>query len=346
MARDSNRIYIVAEMSANHNQDYERAEAIIYSAKEAGADAVKLQTYTPDTMTIDSDRLEFRVSGGTPWDGETLYNLYKRAYMPWEWQPKLKELADSIEIDLFSTAYDRTSVDFLEDMGVPIHKISSYELTDLPLIEYVASKKKPLILSTGMATLSEIKNAVNTARDNGVTDITLLKCVSAYPAPPDEMNLRSIGDLCLQFVALRDVRIDIGLSDHTLGSVVPLIAVAFGISMIEKHFTLSRNEPSPDSSFSMEPDEFNKMIGDIRIAELSLGSRALKITGAEENSKKFRRSLFVVKDMKAGDIFTDNNVKSIRPEYGLSPKYLLYTLGRKATKDIERGTPLDWDLLI
>lgn len=342
-----NHTFIVAEMSANHCQDYAKAEAIVYAAKEADADAVKLQTYTSDTMTIDSDRPEFQIKG-TPWDGDTLYGLYERAHMPWEWQPRLKSLADDIGIELFSTPFDRTAVDFLEKMGVKRYKIASFELVDLPLIKYVASTKKPLILSTGMASLVEIKEAVRVARDNGATDITLLKCVSAYPAPMEDMNLSAIPHLKLQFAywMKKDTKMSVGLSDHTLLNAVAVASVAFGAKMVEKHLTLSRDDESPDSAFSLEPDEFKTMVDDIRIVEKALGDRIIGATESEKNSLMFRRSLFVVQDMKAGDEFTEHNVRSIRPGYGLLPKCLDDILGKKVNCDIQRGTPLDWDLVV
>ena len=338
----SKPVYIVAEMSANHNQDFGSAEEIVYAAEAAGADAVKLQTYTPDTMTIDSDRPEFIIRGGTPWDGQTLYELYSKAYTPWDWQPKLKKVADDIGIELFSTPFDKTAVDFLESMGVARYKIASFELVDLPLIKYVASTKKPLIMSTGMASLAEIREAVSMAKEGGATDITLLHCVSAYPTLPEDMNLRSLPHLFLQFCYFQGAKVSVGLSDHTLGSVVPIVAVALGATVIEKHLTLSRKEQSPDSSFSLEPHEFKKMVEDIRIAEQVLGQKKIGMSEAEKGSLVFRRSLFVVEDVKAGEVFTNDNIRSIRPAGGLMPKHLDEILGKKATKDIDRGTPLSF----
>ena len=332
-------VYIVAELSANHNQDFEQAVALIHAAKEAGADAVKLQTYTPDTLTIPSDKEYFRIGGGTLWDGRTLYDLYGEAYMPWEWQPKLKEIADDIGIDLFSTAFDLTAVDFLEEMGVPVHKVASFEIVDIPLIEKMARTGKPLIISTGMATLGEIEEAVQAARRAGATQIALLKCTSAYPAPPEEMNLRTIPHLSEAF------GVPVGLSDHTLGIAVPVAAVALGACIVEKHFTLSRDIPGPDSAFSLEPQEFKAMVEAIRTAEKALGEVHYGVSEREAQSRIFRRSLFVVRDMRAGEVFTDENVRSIRPGYGLPPKYLPEILGRRAVKDIEKGTPLNWRLI-
>jgi len=337
-----NRIYIVAEMSANHNQDYSRAEEIVYAAEAAGADAVKLQTYTPNTMTIDSDKPKFIIKGGTPWDGQTLYELYSKAYTPWDWQPKLKKVADDIGIELFSTPFDKTAVDFLESMGVARYKIASFELVDLPLIKYVASTKKPIIMSTGMASLGEIREAVSMAKEGGATDITLLHCVSAYPTLPEDMNLRSLPHLFLQFCYFQGAKVSVGLSDHTLGSVVPIVAVALGATVIEKHLTLSRKEQSPDSKFSLEPQEFKEMVEDIRIAEQSLGQKKIGMSEAEKGSLVFRRSLFVVENIKAGEEFTSDNIRSIRPAGGLMPKHLSDVLGKKAIRDIDRGTPLSF----
>jgi len=333
-------VYIVAEMSANHNQDFDQAVRILHDAKEAGADAVKLQTYTADTLTIRSDKEYFRVSGGTLWDGHTLYDLYSEAYTPWEWQTKLKEIADDIGIDLFSTAFDPTAVDFLEQMGVPVHKVASFEIVDIPLIEKMARTGKPLIISTGMATLGEVEEAVQAARRAGATQVALLKCTSAYPAPPEEMNLRTIPHLAEAF------GVPVGLSDHTLGIAVPVAAAALGACIVEKHFTLSRDIPGPDSAFSLEPHEFKAMVDAIRTVEKALGEVHYGVGEREAQSRVFRRSLFVVKDMKTGEVFTDENVRSIRPGYGLPPKYLPEILGRRAVRDVEKGTPLRWNLVM
>ena len=332
-------VYIIAEMSANHNQDFDQAVRILHAAKEAGANALKLQTYTPDTMTIRSDKEYFRIGKGTLWEGKTLYQLYKEAYTPWEWQLKLKEIADEIGIDLFSTAFDPTAVDFLEEMGVPVHKVASFEIVDIPLIEKMASTGKPLIISTGMATLGEIEEAVQAAREAGATQIALLKCTSAYPAPPEEMNLRTIPHLAEAF------GVPVGLSDHTLAIAVPVAAVALGACIVEKHFTLSRDIPGPDSAFSLEPQEFKAMVEAIRVAEKALGKVSYEVGEREAASRVFRRSLFVVKDMKAGEVFTHENVRSIRPGYGLPPKFLKEVLGRRAACDIKAGTPLEWRMI-
>ena len=332
-------IFIIAELSANHLQKFDNAVKLIKAAKEAGADAVKLQTYTPNTITIDCDNEYFQIKQGTLWDGKTLYQLYKEAYMPWEWQPKLKEIADEIGIDLFSTAFDPTAVDFLEEMGVPVHKVASFEIVDIPLIEKMASTGKPLIISTGMATLSEIEEAVQAARKAGTTEIALLKCTSAYPAPPEEMNLRTIPHLAEAF------GVPVGLSDHTLGIAVPVAAVALGARIVEKHFTLSRDIPGPDSAFSLEPQEFKAMVEAIRVAEKALGKVSYEVGEREAASRVFRRSLFVVKDVKAGEVFTKENVRSVRPGYGLPPKFLKEVLGRRAACDIKAGTPFEWRMI-
>lgn len=331
-------VFIIAEMSANHNQSFDKAVRIIRAAKECGADAVKIQTYTPDTLTIDSDNEYFRIKG-TIWEGETLYNLYGKAYTPWEWQPKLKKIADEIGIILFSTPFDKTSVDFLEAMEVPAYKIASFELVDIPLIKYVAEKGKPMIMSTGMASFEEIEEAVSAARDAGGKEIALLKCTSGYPARPEDMNLRTIPHLS------NSLGVPAGLSDHTLGIAVPIAAVALGACIIEKHFTLSRAVPGPDSAFSLEPQEFRAMVDAIRITEKAIGEIHYGLTEEEEKSKVFRRSLFVVRDMKEGELFTEENVRSIRPGYGLSPKYFKDILGKKAAKNISEGMPLSWDLI-
>ena len=330
-------VYLVAEISANHNQKFEQALLLLQAAREAGADAVKLQTYTPNTLTIPSNREFFRVGGGTLWDGRTLYDLYRAAYTPWEWQPRLKEAAEELGLAFFSTAFDPSAVDFLEGMGVPVHKVASFEIVDIPLVEKMAGTGKPLILSTGMATLQEIEEALRAARKGGAEEIALLKCNSAYPAPPEEMNLRAIPHLAETF------GVPVGLSDHTLGISVPVAAVALGACIVEKHFILSRSDGGPDSAFSVEPHEFKAMVQAIRIAEKALGEVRLGLNPSEEKSKIFRRSLFVVQDVKAGETFTDENVRSIRPGMGLHPRHLKEILGRAARKDVERGTPLAWE---
>lgn len=331
--------YIVAEMSSNHNQDFDRAERIMRAAREAGADAVKLQTYTPDTLTIECDNEYFRIGKGTVWEGKTLYQLYKEAYTPWEWHPKLKEIADDVGLDLFSTPFDASAVDFLEKMGVPGYKVASFEVVDLPLLGAIADTGKPVIMSTGMASLAEIEEALKTMRERGAAEIALLKCTSAYPSPAEEMNLATIPHLAETF------GVPAGLSDHTLGSAIAVAAVALGACIVEKHLTLSRSDPGPDSSFSMEPEEFREMVGSIRTVEKALGKVSYGVTGRQKASEAFRRSLFVVREMKRGEEFTDRNVRSIRPAYGLHTRHYKEVIGRKACRDIRRGTPLSWDLV-
>jgi pseudaminic acid synthase len=332
-------VYIVAELSANHNQDFDQAVQLVHAAKDAGADAVKLQTYTPDTITLDCDSEFFRIGKGTIWEGRNLYDLYGGAYTPWEWQPKLKAIADELGISLFSAAFDPTAVDFLEAMDVPMHKVASPEIVDLGLVEKMARTGKPLIISTGMTTLAEIDEAVQTARWAGATQIILLKCTSAYPALPEDMNLCTIPHLAEAFDT------PVGLSDHSLGIAVPVAAVALGACMIEKHFTLSRAVPGPDSAFSLEPHEFKAMAEAIRVAEKAVGQVSYAVTERETASRVFRRSLFVVQDVKAGELFSEENVRSIRPGHGLHTRYLSQVLGRRASQTIERGTPLGWDHL-
>ena len=330
---DRTNAYIIAEVSANHNGSIERAEAIIRAAADAGDDAVKLQTYTADTMTIPCDNEHFRIKG-TLWEGKTLHDLYQEAYTPWEWQPRLKELANDLGMDCFSTPFDATAVDFLEKMNVPCHKVASFEVVDIPLLKKIASTGKPVIMSTGMASLTEIDEAVTTLRENGTTELALLKCTSAYPAPPEEANLRTIPHLAQAFSCVA------GLSDHTLGSAVAVGAVAVGARIIEKHFTLARADGGPDSAFSMEPHEFRQMVQDIRTVEKALGTVCYELTPKQQESKVFRRSLFVVKDMKAGEVFTEENVRSIRPGYGLPPKMLDVILGKQAARPLPKGIPL------
>ncbi len=332
--------YIIAELSANHNQSFDRAVELVQAAKQCGADAVKLQTYTADTLTIRSDRAEFRIGGDTLWDGRTLHELYAEAYTPWDWQPKLKAVADELGLDLFSSPFDPTAVDFLETMGVPAYKVASFELIDLPLVEKIAGTGKPVILSTGMATLAEIAEAVEAVRKVSDAGLALLKCTSAYPAPPAEMNLRTIPHLAEAF------GVPAGLSDHTLGIAVPVAAVALGACIIEKHFTMSRAEPGPDSAFSLEPHEFRAMVEGVRTAEKALGTVHYGLSGRDEASRVFRRSLYIVEDVRSGEVFTGQNVRSIRPGHGLPPKFLPSVLGRRAAQDLARGTPLTWNLVV
>lgn len=330
------RTYIIAEMSANHAGSFERAKEIIHAAKEAGADCIKIQTYTPDTLTIDCDNKYFHIDNGT-WSGENLYQLYSKAYTPWDWQGPLMEEARKTGIDFLSTPFDKTSVDFLEELGVEFYKIASFELVDIPLIEYVASKGKPIIMSTGMGSFEEITDAVNAVKRQGNDKICLLRCASAYPAISGSMNLKTMVDMGEKF----DVAV--GLSDHSLGSVGAVSAVALGAKVIEKHFCISREIENPDSSFSMEADEFRQMVEDIRSAEKAVGRINYGVTEEEKGSLQFRKSIFVVKDIKKGEIFTEENIRVIRPSYGMKPKYFKAVLGKCAVCDLEYGTPLTAD---
>lgn len=332
-------VYIIAEMSANHHQDYEQAAALVRAAKEAGADAIKLQTYTPDTMTLNLRTPEFQIGAGTIWAGKNLHELYGEAATPWDWQPRLKALADSLGLDCFSTPFDASAVDFLEAMDVPAHKIASFELVDLPLIRRVAATGKPVIMSTGMGSLEEIAEAVDAFRSAGGRELALLKCTSAYPSRAEDMHLRTLPDLAERFGVVA------GLSDHTLDLPVPIAAVALGACIIEKHFTLSRATPGPDSAFSLEPAEFRAMVDAVRTTEKALGRVSYAVSAKEEASRIFRRSLFIVEDVKAGDILDERNVRCIRPGTGLRPRHLPEILGRRAARDIPRGTPVDWSLL-
>jgi len=337
--RTKGSVFVVAEVSANHGRIFNRAVALIKKAKECGADAVKFQAYTPDTLTIDCNSKYFRIKH-PKWGGQTLYELYKKAYISWEWLRKLKKVADDLGILFFATAFDKTSVDFLEELNVRFHKVSSFELVDLPLIEYAAKTKKTLILSTGMATVSEVREAINTSRKAGAKEIILLRCVSSYPAKPEEMNLRTIPHMKELF------NCPVGLSDHSLGIGASVCAVALGASVIEKHFTLSRKIKTPDSFFSIEPEELKELVTNIRIAEKALGKVHYGLTKGERECKVVRRSLFAVENIRRGELFTEENVKSIRPAYGLKPKHISAILGKKAKRDIKRGTPLSWDLIV
>ena len=334
-----NPVYVVAELSANHNGSFERAAQIVHAAKAAGADAIKLQTYTPDTITLRSDREAFRIKGGTLWDGRTLHELYAEASLPWEWHVRLQKIAQDVGLELFSSPFDESAVDFLETLKVPAYKIASPELVDLPLIAKAARTGKPMIISTGMATSEEIQDALDAARQAGAGDIALLKCTSAYPSPPEEMNLRTIPELARKFGVLA------GLSDHTTGITIPVAATALGAHIIEKHLTLSRADGGPDSAFSLEPHEFAAMVSAVRTAESALGSLQIGPAPGETASRAFRRSLFVVENMNKGEVFTTKNVRSIRPADGLQPRHLGEILGKMSSRDIESGTPLAWDLV-
>ena len=332
-------VYVIAELSANHGGRYEIAARIVEAAKAAGADAIKLQTYTPDTITIASDAEPFRLGDGSLWAGRTLYDLYGEASMPWEWQPRLKELATELGLDCFSSPFDPTAVAFLEAMDVPAYKVASFELVDLPLVRLMAGTGKPLIMSTGMATEDEIDEAVGAARKAGAREIALLKCTSAYPSPPEAINLGAIPVMAQRW------GVPVGLSDHTIGESVPVAAVAVGARIVEKHFTLDHENATPDSPFSLDPAEFKRMVDAIRVAEQALAGASLGPAPAEEDSRKFRRSLFVVEDVAAGQVLTTSNVRSIRPAAGLHTRHYEEVLGRRAAHDIARGTPLAWDML-
>ncbi|MDP3582945.1 MAG: pseudaminic acid synthase [Ignavibacteria bacterium] len=329
--------FIIAELSANHGQDFEVAVKTIHAAKEADADAIKLQTYTADTITLDSNKEFFQVTQGTIWDGTTLYKLYQKAYTPWEWQPKLKQIAEELGLICFSSPFDKTAVDFLEQMNVPAYKIASFEIVDLPLIEYVASKGKPIILSTGIASKEEVAEAVEICRKAGNNQIALLKCTSAYPTPLDQVNLLTLADIKESFKTV------VGVSDHTMSSLVSVAAIPLGARIIEKHFVLDRSIDSPDSSFSLTPEEFKSLVRDVRDAEKILGKVTYELTEKSKRSREHARSLFVVEDIKAGEIFTEKNVRSIRPAFGLHTRNLKEILGKQAKVDIEKGTPLKWE---
>jgi len=327
--------YVIAEMSANHRQDLMKAREIVHAAKAAGADAIKLQTYTPDTMTLNCPQSHFQIGPGSIWEGRQLYELYGEAHTPWDWHAELFQLAQEIELDCFSSPFDRTAVDFLETLDPPCYKVASFELIDLPLIQYIAGQGKPIIISTGMGSPHEIAEAVGVVQKYEVP-LCLLKCTSAYPAPPESMNLMTIPDLANRYDVMS------GLSDHTLGTEVAVAAVALGARIIEKHFTLDRNQPGPDSSFSLEPDEFKQLVESIRTTELALGAVSYQRSKKEQASLKFRRSLFAVDDIEAGELFTLDNVRAIRPGNGLPPKHIENILGTPALCQLKKGTPLDW----
>lgn len=329
--------YIIAEMSANHAGDKKRAIEIIHAAKEAGADCIKLQTYTADTITIDCDKEWFTVRNAA-WEGENLYHLYQRAYTPWEWQGELKKEADKIGLDFFSTPFDPTAVDFLESINVDFYKIASFEVVDIPLVKKVAATGKPIIMSTGMATIEEINEALEAIRSQGNDKVVLLKCSSNYPAIVEDMNLRTITDMKNRF------GVNVGISDHSLGHLSSTVAVAQGGCVIEKHFCLDKETDNADVSFSMDPKEFKAMVDSVREVEASLGNITYGVSEQEKASYNSRKSIFVVKDIKAGEVYTTENIRVIRPAYGMKPKYYEELLGTKATCDIERGTPLSIEM--
>ncbi len=333
-----NSIFIVAELSANHGGSIDTAIETIKAAKRSGADAIKLQTYTANTMTLDCDKEDFIVKGGTLWDGETLYDLYKRAYTPWEWHEKLFKAAKEEGLVCFSTPFDKQAVDFLESIDNPIYKIASFEIQDIPLIEYTASKGKPIIMSTGIASYEDIALAVETCRNVGNNDITILKCTSSYPAPIDQANLV----MMQQFV--KDFNVKVGLSDHTMGNTVPVVAIALGARVIEKHFILNKSIGGPDADFSLDEREFTEMVNAVRAAESSLGTISYELTEKQVKGKRFARSLYVAEDVKKGDVISEKNIRSVRPGFGLHPKYLKEIRGKKFNQDVEKGTPLSRDV--
>jgi N-acetylneuraminate synthase len=329
---------VICELSGNHNGSLERGLKLLDAAAATGADAIKIQTYTPDTITIDHDSADFRIEGGL-WDGRTLYDLYGEAQTPFEWHEALFARARELGVTLFSTPFDESAVDLLEGLGAPAYKIASFEAIDLPLIAYVAAKRKPMIISTGMANLNEIGEAVRTARENGCDQIVLLHCVSSYPALDEQSNVRTVPDLAERFGVVS------GLSDHTFGSAVAVASIALGGCVVEKHFTLRRADGGPDSAFSLEPEEFTMLVEDCKRAWRSLGRATYDLQGCERGSIAFRRSIYVVSDVAAGEELTPRNVRSIRPGYGLPPKHLPDVLGRRAARDLKQGEPLDWDSL-
>jgi pseudaminic acid synthase len=330
------KIFVIAELSANHNHKKDIAIETVRAAKRAGADAIKLQTYTPDTLTIDCDNQYFSIKEGI-WKGKSLYELYKEAYTPWEWHEDIFRVAKEEGLVCFSTPFDKTSVDFLEELNNPIYKIASFEIQDVPLIQYTASKGKPMIISTGIAEYEDIGLAVKTCREAGNNDITLLKCTSAYPAPIEEANIITMKDLKKSF------NVNVGLSDHTPGITAPVVAAALGASVIEKHFIIEKSIGGPDASFSLDANEFSYMVKTIREAEKSIGQVSYSLTEKVKQNRVFGRSLFVVQNIKKGEPFDENNLMSIRPGFGIHPKYYYSIIGKIAAKDIPRGTPLKWE---
>ena len=330
--------YVICELSGNHNGSLERAVELLKAAADTGADAIKIQSYTPDTITIDHDGPGFRIAGGL-WDGRTLYDLYGEAQTPFEWHEHLFRTARELGVTLFSSPFDHSAVDLLEHFGAPAYKIASFEIVDLPLVAYVASKRKPLIISTGMANLREIEEAVTTARDHGCEELVLLHCISSYPAPDEQSNVRTVPDLADRFGVVT------GLSDHTFGSAVAVASIALGGCVVEKHFTMRRADGGPDSAFSLEPGEFRTLVEDCKRAWTALGKPTYDLQGCEQGSMVFRRSLYVVSDVDEGAELTRENVRSIRPGHGLPPKHMPEVLGRHASRDLKRGEPLGWDLV-
>lgn len=332
-------VFIIAELSANHNGDFDTAIQSVLAAKKAGVDAIKIQTAKPDLITIDSDQDDFIIKGGTQWDGKSLYKLYQEAHTPWEWHQEIFSVAKEVGLVCFSSPFDKTAVDFLETLNCPIYKIASFEITDIPLIEYTASKGKPMIISTGIAAYEDIKLAVDTCRAAGNNDITLLKCTSSYPAPIEEANL-----IMMQRFA-KDFGVKVGLSDHTLGSTVPVVAVALGATVIEKHFIIDRAIGGPDASFSLDEQEFTDMVTAVRQAELAIGKETYELTEKQRSGRAFSRSLYIAADMQAGETINESNVRSVRPGFGLHPKYYKELLGKQISKDAKKGERMSLDMV-
>lgn len=335
MSSKKKSTFIIAELSANHGGKLEIAKETVRAAKRAGADAIKLQTYTADTITINGKQDHFKITQGTHWDGQYLYDLYKEAYLPWEWHKELFETAKEEGLICFSSPFDFSAVDFLESLNCPIYKIASFEITDIPLIEYVAKRGKPMIISTGIATIEDIELAIETCKNVGNTDITILKCTSAYPASPEDADLLTIPDIALRF------GVKSGLSDHTMGIEAPMVAVALGAQVIEKHFILDKSIGGADAHFSLDENEFKQMVVAVRLTEKLLGHIDYELTEKKKKSREFCRSLFVVEDVKAGDFLSKENIRSIRPGYGMHPKYFNAVIGKKFGVDLKKGTPLE-----
>ncbi|MBC8399225.1 MAG: pseudaminic acid synthase [Flavobacteriales bacterium] len=337
--KNNSSCFIIAELSANHGGEIEIAIETIKAAKRAGADAIKLQTYTADTITLNSKKEYFKINQGTHWDGQYLHNLYKEAYLPWEWHEELFKVAKAEGLVCFSSPFDFTAVDFLEELNCPIYKIASFEITDIPLIEYVASKGKPMIISTGIAEIEDIELAIETCKKAGNNDITILKCTSAYPADPKDANLLTIQDIAKRF------KVKSGLSDHTLGIEAPMIAVAIGATVIEKHFILDKSIGGADAHFSLDENEFKAMVDAVRLTEKMTGKVDYEMTESKKKSREFSRSLFIIKDVKKGELISNENIRSIRPGFGLHPKELPNIIGKKFSKNQEKGTPLSWNMI-
>ena len=335
----SDKCFIIAELSANHGGDINIAKETVRAAKRAGADAIKLQTYTADTITLDVKTDYFKIKQGTAWDGKYLYDLYEEASLPWEWHKELYEVAKEEGLVCFSSPFDKTAVDFLEELDTPIYKVASFEITDIPLIKYIASKNKPIIISTGIASLEDIELAIKACKDQGNDDITILKCTSAYPASPEDANLFTIPDIMERF------NVNSGLSDHTMGIEAPVVAVCLGAKVIEKHFILDKNIGGADAHFSLDEKEFKEMVDAVRLAEVMLGKVDYEMTEKKKVSREFSRSLFITKDVRAGDTVTEHNVRSVRPGFGLHPKHFEEVLGREFVGDFKKGSPLSWDQL-